>query len=55
MQLISVLVTLLTLSSTALAGCGDIYGKDRAKCAAECPGNCFNRGGTVAVIMQCGC
>jgi hypothetical protein len=55
MKLQSILLTLVTLTSTALAGCGDLYGRDVAKCEANCPGTCFNRGGTAVLLMQCGC
>jgi hypothetical protein len=55
MQFQSIVLALLTLSATALAGCGDFYGRDSAKCQANCPGTCYNRGGTAILFMSCGC
>jgi hypothetical protein len=55
MQFQAILLTLFTLSSTAFAGCGDTYGRNFDLCEADCPGTCFNRGGTVASLVVCGC
>jgi hypothetical protein len=55
MQFQSIVLALLTLSATALAGCGNFYGRDSAKCQANCPGTCYNRGGTAILFMYCGC